>query len=251
MRTSCRNTTSKNVACGLTLAPRRSILVGFLRTSQNRRDVRDHAQLLRGRSGRAADPDVSRPAFSARADLGRHLAAPENMCSHLEKTNVGRSLTSVAIAFLLAASCATAPQPEPPQAKQFRSAVSAPRRLDPPEDLSNTARSILRSRMASHARDMGDLMSAVMILEYPAIRERASRISSDVSLARPLSADATELNAALPERFFDLQDELKVRATALGVASAQNDAFRVADAYGKLSETCVSCHASYRRGRPR
>jgi cytochrome c556 len=164
---------------------------------------------------------------------------------------VRRPLASVSVSLLLAASCATAPQPEPPQAKQFQNAVSAPRRLEPPEDLSNTARAILRSRMASHARDMGDLMSAVMILDYPTIRERASRISADASLARPLSADATELNAALPERFFDLQDELKVRATALGAASARNDAFQVADAYGKLSETCVSCHASYRKGRPR
>jgi hypothetical protein len=90
-----------------------------------------------------------------------------------------------------------------------------------------------------------------MVLDYRSIDERAAKISSDANLARPLTADATELNTALPERFFDLQDQLKARAAALSAAAARNDALAVADAYGKLSETCVSCHASYRPGGPR
>jgi cytochrome c556 len=162
--------------------------------------------------------------------------------------SLGRLAPALPVALALA--CASASPPEPPQAKQFRSAVSAPQRLAPPEDLSGTARHILRSRMASHADDMGALVGAVMVLDYRSVEERARHISADVSLARPLTGDATELNSALPDRFFDLQDQLKVHAGNLRSAAAKNDALGVASSYGKLSETCVSCHASYRQGRP-
>src|SRR3954466_3593138 len=98
----------------------------------------------------------------------------------------------------LAISCATSP-PQPPQKAQLARAVAPPKRALPPQPLSGTARSILRARMGSHTRDMGDLVSAIMILDYDRVHERATAISSDASLARPLTGDATELASALPE----------------------------------------------------
>jgi cytochrome c556 len=135
-----------------------------------------------------------------------------------------------------------------PQEVQMTKAVSAPDRLTPPEDLSGTARAILRTRMAFHARDMGALMSAVMLLKYELIHERATGIANDASLARPLTGDATELNSALPEKFFAFQDELRAAATALAAAAAEQDPQQTADTYGQLSKTCVKCHATYRKG---
>jgi hypothetical protein len=135
-----------------------------------------------------------------------------------------------------------------PQEVQLTKAVSAPDRLTPPEDLSGTARAILRTRMSFHARDMGALMSAVMLLKYDLIHERAVGIANDASLARPLTGDATELNSALPEKFFAFQDELRAAATALAAAAAEQDPLQTADAYGQLSKTCVKCHATYRQG---
>jgi hypothetical protein len=102
--------------------------------------------------------------------------------------------------------------------------------------------------MPSHARDMGDLMSAIMVLHYDEIHERAEVIAQDSRFARPLSGDAAELNSALPERFFLLQDELRTRAATLARAAGKASALDVADAYGRLSETCVRCHATYRDG---
>jgi cytochrome c556 len=155
-----------------------------------------------------------------------------------------------ALTGVLAASCATAAdRPSPPQEPQLLAAVSPPARLQPPDYLPEVARSILRTRMASHARDMGQLMSAIMVLDYPDVQAGAQAIVSDVNLARPLTKDATELNAALPPRFFDLQDELKVRGRALRDAAQHMNAFEVADAYGRMSETCVRCHAVYRAGK--
>jgi cytochrome c556 len=165
------------------------------------------------------------------------------------KLSLRASVWLVALA-TSAASCATSsPAPTPPQEPQLLAAVGPPARLEPPEYLPDIARNILRARMASHAHDMGELMSAIMILDYPRVHDGAQAIVSDVSLARPLTGDATELNSALPTKFFDLQDELKVRGRALRDAAHRQSALEVADAYGRLSETCVHCHAVYRAGR--
>ncbi|MEO5767907.1 MAG: hypothetical protein ABIS92_06115 [Polyangia bacterium] len=158
---------------------------------------------------------------------------------------------AVIVAMLAAgtSSCATKPAMEPPQQAQFVQAVSTPERLRPPESLSPTVRAILKGRMASHARDMGDLMSAIMLLQYEPIQSGALRIAADASLSRPLSQDASELNSALPEKFFLYQDDLRLEARTLAEAAGRQQAFDVADSYGRLSQVCVRCHATYRAGR--
>lgn len=149
----------------------------------------------------------------------------------------------------ISVACASQPAPtQPPQQAQLVRAVETPNREDPPQYLSGTARSVLRARMASHTREMSDLVSAIMVLRYPAIVERANRIADDASLARPLTGDATELNSALPEAFFVHQDELRSEARALATAASALNPFQVAEAYGRLSQACVRCHAVYRQG---
>lgn len=102
--------------------------------------------------------------------------------------------------------------------------------------------------MAAHTRDMRDLMSAIVVLRYEDIREGALRIAADVSLSRPLSEDASELNSALPEKFFLYQDQLRLEAKTLAEAASRSDPFDVSDSYGRLSQGCVRCHATYRAG---
>jgi len=157
--------------------------------------------------------------------------------------------TLAALTVLTAGSCATAPPPHPPQQDQLAQALAAPDRTDPPQYLSNTTRELLRARMASHANDMGELVQAIMILQYPRIAEKAAAIDAAVDLARPVSKDATDLASALPPSFFDYQDELKLRARALEAAAKAQGAFQVADAYGDLSKTCVKCHSVFRGNR--
>lgn len=150
------------------------------------------------------------------------------------------------LASVAASSCATAPPPHPPQQDQLAQAIAAPDRREPPQYLSNTTRELLRKRMASHANDMAELVQAIMILQYPRIAERAAAIDAQVDLARPLSNDATDLASSLPTSFFDYQDDLKARARSLEDAAKAQGAFRVADAYGDLSKTCVKCHSVFR-----
>jgi cytochrome c556 len=156
----------------------------------------------------------------------------------------------VALSGALAVSACAGKQPrnEPPQQPQLARALAPPARLAPPEYLPETARVLLRTRMVSHARDMADLMNAIMVLDYPSIAGRAGAVADDANFARPLTGDATELNSALPEKFFQHQDELKAQARRLATAADHMKAFEVAEAYGRLSETCVRCHASYRTG---
>lgn len=145
--------------------------------------------------------------------------------------------------------CAPYPPAQAPQQAQFTKAIAPPTRLEPPAELPGSARALLRTRMAAHAQDMSDLVSAIMILRYPEIEERANAIATEARFARPQTNDATELNASLPPAFFDRERALRTQAAALAKAAHEQDAFAVADTYGHLSETCVSCHAVYRAGR--
>jgi len=165
---------------------------------------------------------------------------------------IRRSQGFLRVAMLLSsalAACATPPSRQPPQQPQLAQATTVPPRLAPPEHLPETARVLLRGRMASHANDMSALMSAIMVLDYPRIGDRAEAIAADERFARPLTADATELASALPEKFFLYQDNLRLEAKVLADAAGRAHAFDVADSYGRLSQVCVRCHASYRAGR--
>jgi cytochrome c556 len=164
-------------------------------------------------------------------------------------TNNRRLAISVlGVASLVGLGCASKEANQPPQMEQLTRAISAPDRPGPPEPLSPAARALLKERMASHAEDMSDLVSGIMLLEYSRIITRADKIVSDVNLSRPTTQDATELNASIPEKFFVRQDELKAAARALGEAARSGNPYRVAEAYGHVSETCVRCHADFRPG---
>jgi cytochrome c556 len=159
-----------------------------------------------------------------------------------------RPLHAAALLGVLASACATT-STDPPQRAQLVRAISAPTRLGPPAALPDEARLVLKNIMGAHAQEMASLVSAIMTLHYDRIRSGAESVAADASLARPLTGDATELNSLLPAAFFDRQDDLRNEARQLAAAAQQLSALGVASAYGRLSETCVRCHAVY-RGNP-
>ena len=209
--------------------------------------------IARRHGGSTGDAFFARPAGGASRARARRAAAAIRLVWLLlnqracETSIIPESGACVLVAALLPLSaCATPPAYQPPQRTQAVRAVETPRRTDPPEPLSPAARELLKARMASHGRDMNDLVSAIMVLDYLRIEQRGDQIADDVTLARPVSHDATELNASLPEKFFVHQDNVKVEARALADAARAHDAYRVAEQYGRLSEGCVRCHADYR-----
>jgi cytochrome c556 len=127
--------------------------------------------------------------------------------------------------------------------------MSPERHLQPVERLSETARAALTTQMRSHARGMLELVSAVTVLDYEAVTASAQRLLEEPRIARPLTGDATELNGALPARYFTQQDELRLDLQALQRAATARDPEALAETFGATSRTCIHCHESYLTGR--
>jgi len=199
----------------------------------------------RGDGGTAPAPR----AFGCITRLARALLIHWNMDDKGATGSWRFWIVAAIIAAAVTVSCAGQQAHQPAQQKQLAQAVAAPSQLRPPEHLSDAAQSILKSRMAFHARDMSALVTDIMLLRYPEIQDGAQRIAADANLSRPLSNDASELNSALPAKFFAYQDNLRLEARTLAEAAGREHAFDVADAYGRLSQVCVRCHATYRSGR--
>ena len=122
--------------------------------------------------------------------------------------------------------------------------MAGDRRLALPP-LSLVARALVHQKMANHSKQMTELVWAVVLLDYRRTVDLAKALALEPRIARPTSGDATELNAALAPRFFDLQDQPRAKAQQLEVAAQMRDPSGVARAYGGVAETCVACHDAY------
>lgn len=107
-------------------------------------------------------------------------------------------------------------------------------------------RQVVRSKMARHDVQMRALLSRVVLLDDDGVARAAGEIFDEPALARPIAGD--ELNGLLPERFFVLQDELKAGARRLVVASQKRDHTAIAEEFGALARSCVSCHQAFLEG---
>lgn len=144
------------------------------------------------------------------------------------------------VLLMLTLSCAHA-EPTPPKEPG----------LAEPTWLPEEARALLSSRMERHGEDMTFLLPSVVLLNYRWAEGLTERIAAEPRLARPGVGDADSLNARLPKRFFELQDEVKARALEVSAAAQARDEARLARTFGELTQTCVACHALYLQGPPR
>jgi cytochrome c556 len=141
-----------------------------------------------------------------------------------------------ALPLLLAAACA---HPAPDAATNR---VTLQRR----DALPPLARSALKKPMARHGKDLEALLTAALSLDHAQTARVAARVAAEPRIARP--GDALDsVNAVFPESFFQLQDTFHERTLALGQAARAADDAAVADAFGRLTETCIACHAVYLR----
>lgn len=157
-----------------------------------------------------------------------------------------------ALAALLLGACGPRNQPSAPPATPSSGQAAAPSEAPPRglkrNDLPALVRDLLRGRMDRHADAMESLLLSSISLEYELIAQRADWVADEPRIARPQSAEDRDLvNQVLPDRFFDLQDELHRQAVALGDAARRHDDEGIASAYGGLAGTCIRCHGLYRR----
>lgn len=135
---------------------------------------------------------------------------------------------------------------EPAKAKpKTAPAATLKKGLGAPGYLSPLARQLLKQRMKRHGRDMLALVQSVLFLDHPTTQRLAEEIANEPRLTRPIAGGEDDLNAALPERFFVVQDELRSRAKALSDASRASDDVALAARLGELTQSCVSCHSTY------
>lgn len=111
--------------------------------------------------------------------------------------------------------------------------------------LSDLARKVLQRRMGRHGGDVAELTTAVVLLRYEVAADAAARIANEPRLLRPVVGGEEDLNAAIPERFFVLQDQLRDKAQRLATHARLKNPAALGDAFGQLTATCVSCHASF------
>jgi hypothetical protein len=107
------------------------------------------------------------------------------------------------------------------------------------------ARGVVRTQMRAHAEGMQELQAAVTAIDFPRVEVVAERLLAEPRIARPHTNDATEINSALPARFFELQDDLRDNLRTLAGAAEKRDAEGLANAYGATARTCVRCHEAY------
>ena len=117
--------------------------------------------------------------------------------------------------------------------------------LPEPDYLPPLARRLLRKRMERHGRDQSRLVLAVTLLQRDVVKSIAGDIAAEPRIVRPLAEGRDDLNAALPERFFVLEDALRLRAKELVAAVANKDDVGLAKSFGQMVEICVSCHSVY------
>lgn len=126
----------------------------------------------------------------------------------------------------------------------------APPVMQKPEWIPSEAREMLTARMRRHGEEMMFLVVSVLILSYDSAEEMAEEIAAEPKIGRPGAGESGTINALLPQRFFEFQDELRERADAVSDAAHAKDHVRLVRAYGQLAETCVGCHAAYMESEP-
>ncbi len=114
-----------------------------------------------------------------------------------------------------------------------------------PPALPELARQLLRRRMERHGKDSATLWIAVTLLQREVVAELSDSIAGEPRLVRPLQGNGDELNSMLPEKFFVLQDVVRDRAKQLASAARTGSDAQMAQAFGRLAETCVACHSAF------
>jgi cytochrome c556 len=152
----------------------------------------------------------------------------------------GMRFLGLLLAIVLAACIEEAPAAQP----------SLPLRAIPAhrERLPALARSTLKKEMSRHGKDAEALLAAVLDLDHERAAAIADRIATEPRIARVSGADTA--NALFPPEFFDYQDELRAASQQLAVTARSGDDVELANAFSRLTKTCVSCHSTFLRMSP-
>lgn len=112
--------------------------------------------------------------------------------------------------------------------------------------LSPDVLNLLREEMREIAGGVQGVALSLATADWKSIEETSARIRASYIMEKKLtSAQAKELENALPEQFKRLDAEFHQRADKLGAAAAAHDPELAVFHYSRLVESCIRCHASF------
>jgi hypothetical protein len=154
------------------------------------------------------------------------------------------SLGAIALGALACTSTTTATK-APDTATSGSEGDRARAELKAPEWLPVQAREMLSARMQRHGEEMMYLTAMVLTVNYEGAAHLAGHIAEEPRIPRPSPDERGTISELLPERFFELQDELNQRALVMASAAGGREEGKMLEAYSRLTATCVSCHVLY------
>ncbi|MDT8376336.1 MAG: hypothetical protein RQ867_06280 [Mariprofundaceae bacterium] len=112
--------------------------------------------------------------------------------------------------------------------------------------LSPDVLNLLRAEMREIAGGVQDIALYLAIADWRSIVKTSEKIRASYIMEKKLTtAQATELERALPEQFKLLDAEFHQRAEKLGDAATAHDPELVTFHYSRLIESCTRCHATF------
>lgn len=116
--------------------------------------------------------------------------------------------------------------------------------------LSPEVRMLLQEEMREIAGASQAIVISLAAGDWASIRQRSEQISASYVMAQKLTeAQKQELEDRLPERFKHMDMAFHARAAKLGMAAESGDPERVAYEFGRLLESCSTCHAAFAKSR--
>lgn len=129
-----------------------------------------------------------------------------------------------------------AKDPDPTLATQQGRMLSA-------EKVSARVRETLKRKMKNHSKDFQHLPMAIVFADYAEVARLTQHMINEPRLDKASTGD--EL-AGLSNLFWQLQDQLRERATALNAAAIAKDVNAMSAGLGNVANTCATCHAVFR-----
>jgi hypothetical protein len=126
------------------------------------------------------------------------------------------------------------------------SLVPAQDRAPNPKTLSNTARSTVHGAMTRHGHHASSLTTAVILDDDRAIVRHATDLLDEPRPAQPMESAPDALNSEFPEEWFVLDTRSRAAIEQLRSAARQHDERATLSAFGRVIETCRSCHRALR-----
>lgn len=149
---------------------------------------------------------------------------------------MGRSARACLLAALLAGGAAGGARAQAPEGPTTR--------------LSPELRAAFVAEMQHLDQSLQAAVSALARADWPAVERAAHQIAGSFILAQRLGPEqSAELHRVLPEPFLAQDREFHARAERLAAAAKRGDGELAAFYVYKLTDACLSCHATYARHR--